>query len=91
MASTVTLKYGELTETILLCEGRLHLPTIKDVFTLCVPKIDGVLAPVDIQGFTHAIFKPGDSPVSQHQWHFSGSCCYVRYTTLKGAAAMGQT
>ncbi len=61
MASTVTLKYGELTETIPLFGGRLHIPTIKDAFTLRVPRIDGVLAPVDSQGFTHAIFKPGDT------------------------------
>jgi len=25
---------------------------------------------------------------SQHQWLFSGSCCYARYTTLKGSASM---
>ena len=61
MASTVTLKFGELIETIPLFEGRLHIPTIKDAFTLRVPRIDGVLAPVDSQGFTHAIFKPGDT------------------------------
>ena len=61
MASTVTLKYGELTETIPLFEGRLHIPTINDAFTLRVPRIDGVLAPVDSQGFTYAIFKPGDT------------------------------
>ncbi len=61
MASNVTLKYGDLTETIPLFEGRLHIPTIKDAFTLRVAKIDGALAPVDSQGFTYAIFKPGDT------------------------------
>ena len=61
MASTVTLKYGDLTETIPLFEGRLHIPTIKDTFTLRVARIDGVLAPVDSQGFTYAMFKPGDT------------------------------
>ena len=59
MASNVTLTYGDLTETIPLFEGRLHIPTIKDAFTLRVERIDGILAPVDSQGFTHAIFKPG--------------------------------
>ena len=71
MASNVTLKYGDLTETIPLFEGRLHIPTIKDAFTLRVAKIDGALAPVDSQGFTYAIFKPGDtlniSGTSAHQ------------------------
>ncbi|DBA77191.1 TPA: hypothetical protein ACH3X1_009765 [Trebouxia sp. C0004] len=61
MASTVTSKYGDLTETIPLFEGRLHIPTIKDTFTLRVARIDGVLAPVDSQGFTYAMFKPGDT------------------------------
>ena len=61
MASTVTLKYGDFIETIPLFDGRLHIPTIKDAFTLRVARIDGVLAPVDNQGFTHAIFKPGDT------------------------------
>ena len=40
---------------------RLHIPTIKVAFTLCVARIDGVLAPVDSPGFTNAIFKPGDT------------------------------
>ncbi len=61
MASNVTLTYGNLTETIPLFEGRLHIPTIKDAFTLRVAKFDGALAPVDSQGFTYAIFKPGDT------------------------------
>ena len=61
MVSTVILKYGDLTESIPLFEGRLHIPTIKDAFILCVARIDGVLAPFDSQGFTHAIFKPGDT------------------------------
>ena len=61
MASTVTFKYWDLTETIPLFEGRLHIPTIKDAFTLRVARIDGVSAPVDSQGFTYAIFKPGDT------------------------------
>ena len=61
MASNVTLKYGDLTETIPLFEGRLHIPTIKDAFTLRVAKTDGALAPVDSQGFTYPIFKPGDT------------------------------
>jgi len=61
MTSTVTLKYGDLTETIPLFEGRLHIPTIKDAFTLRVARIDGILAPVDSQGFTYAMFKPGDT------------------------------
>ena len=61
MASTVALKYGNMVETIPLFEGRLHMPTIKDAFTLRVARIDGVLVPVDSQGFTHAIFKPGDT------------------------------
>ncbi|DBA77047.1 TPA: hypothetical protein ACH3X1_009634 [Trebouxia sp. C0004] len=58
MASTVTLQYGDLIETIPIFDGRLHIPTITDAFTLRVAKIDGVLAPVDSQGFTHAIIKP---------------------------------
>ena len=59
--ATVTLKYRDFTEIIPLFEGRLNIPTIKDAFTLRVARIDGVLAPVDSQGFTHAIFKPGDT------------------------------
>ena len=59
MASNVTLQYGDLTETIPLFEGRLHILTIKDAFTLRVARIDSALAPVDSQGFIHAIFKPG--------------------------------
>ena len=61
MASNVTSKDGDLTETIPLIEGRLHIPTIQNAFTLRVVKIDGALAPVDSQGFTYAIFKPGDT------------------------------
>ncbi len=61
MASNVTLKYGDCTETSPLFEGRLHIPTIKDASTLHVARIDGGLAPVDSQGFTYAIFKPGDT------------------------------
>ncbi|DBA95781.1 TPA: hypothetical protein ACH3X1_001334 [Trebouxia sp. C0004] len=83
MAFTVTLKYGDLIETIPLFEGRLHIPTIKDAFTLHVARIDGVLAPVDSQGFTYAIFKPGDTlNISGNsakallcQVHTQGSCC----------------
>ena len=61
MASSVILKYGDLTETNPLFEGRLHKPTTKDAFTMRVAKVDGALAPVDSQGFTYAIFKPGDT------------------------------
>ncbi|KAL0050597.1 hypothetical protein WJX82_002995 [Trebouxia sp. C0006] len=61
MASNVTSKDGDLTETIPLIEGRLHIPTVQNAFTLRVVKIDGALAPVDSQGFTYAIFKPGDT------------------------------
>ena len=80
----MTLAYGEPTENVPLLEGRLHIPTIKDAFTLRVPRIDGVLAPVDSQGFTHATFKPGDtlniSGISAEvllcQVHYTqGSCC----------------
>ncbi len=61
MASKVTLKCGDLTETIPPFEGRLHIPTIKDAFTVRVARINNALAPVDSQGFTHATFKPGDT------------------------------
>ena len=61
MASTVTLQFGGLTEIIPLFDGRVHIPTIKDTFELRVAKINGVLAPADSQGFTHAKFKPGDT------------------------------
>ena len=61
MASNVTLRYGDLTETLPLFDGRLHIPTIKDAFTLRVARIDGALAPVDSQGFIYAILKPGDT------------------------------
>lgn len=61
MASNVTLKYGDLTETIPLFEGRLHIPTIKDAFALRVARIAGALAPFDSEGFTYATFKPGDT------------------------------
>ena len=39
MASSVTFKYRDLTETILLFEGRLHISTIKDAFTLRVAEL----------------------------------------------------
>ena len=61
MVSTVVLKYRNLTETSALFEGRLHIPIIKDTFTLRMARTDGVLAPVDSQGFTHTIFNPGDT------------------------------
>lgn len=61
MASTVTLHFRGLTEIIPLFDGRVHIPTIKDTFQLRVAKINGVLAPADSQGFTHAKFKPGDT------------------------------
>ena len=71
MASTVTLKFGELTETIPLFEGRLHIPTIKDAFTLRVPRIDGVLAPVDSQGFSSEVAAMPGTLHSREllQWH----------------------
>lgn len=61
MASIVTLQFEGLTETIPLFDGRLHMPTIKDIFELRVAKLDGVLAPADSQGFTYASFNPGDT------------------------------
>ena len=61
MASVMTLKYGDLAETIPLFEGRVHIPTIKVAFTVRVARIDGVGAAVDSQGFTYATFKPGDT------------------------------
>ena len=39
MASNVTLKYGDLTETIPLIEGRLRIPTVQNAFTLRVVKL----------------------------------------------------
>ena len=57
----MTLRCRDLTEAIPLFEGRLHMPTIKDAFTVRVARIDGVLPPADSQGFTHATFKPGDT------------------------------
>ena len=57
----MTSKYGDLTETIPLFEGRFHIPTIKDAFTVRVARVNGVLAAVDSQGFTYATFKPGDT------------------------------
>ena len=60
MASFVTLKFGNRTEETNLMEGRVHIPTIKDAFALCVVNINGELVPCNHKGFTHASFNPGD-------------------------------
>ena len=61
MASTVTLQFGGLTETLPLFEGRIHIPTLTHAFGLHVAKINGALAPADRQGFTYAKFSSGDT------------------------------
>lgn len=61
MASTVNLQYEGLTKRIALFDGRVHMPTVQDMFKLRVAKINGVLAPADYHGFTYAKFKAGDT------------------------------
>ena len=61
MASIVTLKFGAVTETTDLIEGRLHIPTIKDIFALRVVQIDGICRSVNSEGFTYATFNTGDT------------------------------
>lgn len=43
MASNVTLKFGDFTETIPLFEGSIHIPTVEKAFVLHVARIDGTL------------------------------------------------
>ena len=79
------IEIRDLIETIPLFEGRLHIPTIKDAFMLRVAKTDGALAPVDSQGFTYPIFKPGDT------LNISGTSAESAATpgtTLSGSASM---
>ena len=60
MASFVTLKFGNRTEETNLIEGRVHIPTVKDTFALCVVNINCELIPFNHKGFTHVKFNPGD-------------------------------
>lgn len=65
-------------------EGRLHILTIKETFTgknwwhFSTNRHSG-LHSCHVQAWSH----------SQYQWHFSGSCCYAGYITLKGSTSMG--
>ncbi len=64
MESTVTLQFGALTKRIPFFDGRVHIPTIRETFELCVTVINGSLALADSEGFTHATFNSGDSSTS---------------------------
>ena len=57
----MTLQFGGLTEIIPLFDGRVHIPTIKDMFELRMAKTNGVLPSADSHGFTHAKFSCGDT------------------------------
>lgn len=73
MEASVTVKFGDLSETIHLSEGKVHIPTDEKAFALHVAKTDGIFASTDNQGLILAKCYPGSPSTSE------ACCCHAEY------------
>ncbi len=49
----------ERVERVALVDGRLHVPTLREFFSLAALRIDGAVHAVNSDGWTFATFHPG--------------------------------
>ena len=61
MGTVVKLKYGDAERSTRLVDGKLHLPTIKNVFQLGSVDVEGIAEPADATGFTFATYLSGST------------------------------
>lgn len=59
--AVVKLKCWDSECNLQLVSGRLHIPTIKNMFGLSSVDVDGVATPADDRGFTFATYLPGST------------------------------